>query len=284
MATGIQLAAASTVDILSAVARIPGGGTTAMNGVKDAINRVYSRSQDAGLLERLPTFDQRYVDYPELRVFERRYPEIRQECEELLRQRERLTDIKALGGDYTAGGIHTIRWKAFMFKAGRFIESNCALAPRTAEILRSVPNVYNAFFSIIEPRQYVTPHFGYYKGFVRYHLGVLIPDDNAENKCWLRVNADPADNALRDKKLIERGEKHYWKNGRGFIFDDTNLHDAANECDETRVVLWLDVVRKMRPALALYNRAILSALYLEPSFRKIREKARVDLTQPTAAR
>jgi beta-hydroxylase len=278
MAPVLQLAAASTLDIINAIARIPGGGTRAMNDVKDAVNRVYTRSQDAGLLDRLPAFDDAYAEYPELRVFEQRYFEIRQECEALLARRERLTDIKALGGDYTAGGIHTIQWKAFMFKAGRFVEQNCALAPRTAEIIRSVPSVYNAFFSILEPNQYITPHWGYYKGFVRYHLGVVIPDDNAQNQCWLRVNASAEDNARRDKKLIERGEKHYWKNGRGFVFDDTYLHDAANECGEVRVVLWLDVVRKMRPGLSLYNRAILSAINLQPSFRKIRDNARVQLT------
>jgi aspartyl/asparaginyl beta-hydroxylase (cupin superfamily) len=278
MIPAVQLAAASTFDILSAVARVPGSGTRGKNRVKDAINRVYERSQDAGLLERLPALDEEYADYPELRVFEQRHPEIRAECEQLLQKREQLTDIKALGGAYTAGGIHTIRWKALMFKAGRFIEQNCALAPRTADVLRSLPGVHNAFFSIIEPGQYITPHWGYYKGFVRYHLGVIIPDDNAHNRCWLRVNADPSDNARRDKTLIERGQKYYWKNGRGLLFDDTCLHDAANESDQTRVVLWLDVARKMPAALSIYNRAILSALYLEPSIRRIRDNARVDLT------
>jgi beta-hydroxylase len=275
MLPAIQLAATSTLDILRAVARVPGGGSSAKNRVKDAINRVYVRSQELGLLERLPAFDEEYADYPELRVFEQRHAEIRAECEMLLRQRERITDVKALGGGYTSGGIHTIAWKAFMFKAGRFVEPNCALAPRTAAILRGLPSVHNAFFSIIEPHQYITPHWGYYKGFVRYHLGVIIPEDNARKQCWLRVNADATDNAQRDKSLVDRGQKHYWKNGRGFVFDDTYLHDAANESDQVRVVLWLDVERKMPAALSLYNRAILSALYLEPSIRRIRTNAEV---------
>jgi beta-hydroxylase len=101
-----------------------------------------------------------------------------------------------------------------MLKSGRFIEENCALAPKTAAILRRAPIVSNAFLSILEPHQYITPHFGYYKGFVRYHLGVIIPNDNADNACWLRVNADANDNAQRDKSLIDRGEKYYWHNSR----------------------------------------------------------------------
>jgi beta-hydroxylase len=144
-------------------------------------------------------------------------------------------------------------------------------------LLRNTPSVYNAFFSILEPHQYVSPHWGYYKGFVRYHLGVIIPEDNADKTCWLRVNADPGDNARRDKALVERGPKHYWRNGRGVVFDDTNLHDAAKESDKVRVVLWLDVARKLPAALALYNRALLSAIYREPSIRRFRENAVIRL-------
>jgi len=193
--------------------------------------------------------------------------------------RDWITDISALGGSYTREGIHTIRWKAFMLKAGSFIEPNCALAPKTAALLRSTPSVYNAFFSILEPHQYVKPHWGYFKGFVRYHLGVVIPGDNAERQCWLRVNTDPDDNARREKPLVERGETYHWRNGQG-VFDDTNLHDAANESDEVRVVLWLDVFRKLPRPLAAGTRRLLAAAYHLPSIRRIRENAIVRLPDP----
>ena len=277
MLASLRIAAAAGADIASALARVPGGGKKGRKRVKKAVNRVYARCEDAGLLHRLPAFDEEYADYPELRSVEAGYADIRRECEALLGHREQLTDMKALGGDYTSGGIHTIRWKAFMLKSGSFIPENCAHAPRTAEILRALPNVYNAFFSILEPRQYVSPHWGYYKGFVRYHLGVVIPDDNADRRCWLRVNPDPADNARKDKTLIERGPKYYWRNGRGVVFDDTYLHDAANESDEVRVVLWLDVARKLPRMLAAYNRALLSVMYYEPSIRRFRENGVVRL-------
>ncbi len=277
MLAPLRIAATSAIDIVAALSRLPGTGKPGRTRVKNALNRVYGRCEEAGVLARLPAFDERYDDYPELRIFEAGYADIRSECAQLLRHRDDLTDISKLGGDYTAGGIHTIRWKAFMFKSGRFIEENCALAPKTAALLRRTPSVSNAFLSILEPRQYITPHFGYYKGFVRYHLGVMIPDDNADQACWLRVNAAAADNARRDKSLIDRGEKYYWRNGRGVVFDDTNLHDAANGSDQVRVVMWLDVARKLPGALALYNRALLSALYHEPSIRRFRENAVVRL-------
>src|SRR5512147_1444558 len=274
----LRIAASSGLDIASALGRLPGSGKKGRKRGKKAVNGLYARCEDAGILERLPAFVEDYHDdYPELRALEEGYADVRSECERLLGFRERITDMSKLGGQYTERGIHTIQWKAFMLKSGTFIEENCALAPKTAALLRPLRSVYNAFFSILEPHQYVSPHWGYYKGFVRYHLGVVIPDDNADGKCWLRVNVDPADNARRDKSLIEHTRKFHWRNGRGVIFDDTNLHDAANESDEVRVVLWLDVARKLPRALALYNRALLAALYHEPSIRRFRENAVVRL-------
>ncbi|HYD47643.1 MAG TPA: aspartyl/asparaginyl beta-hydroxylase domain-containing protein, partial [Terriglobales bacterium] len=191
----LRIAAAAGADITSALARLPGAGKPGRKRVKKAVNRVFSRFEQAGLLPRLPAFDESYAAYPELRRFEQSYDAIRAECEAILRLREQLTDVSSLGGDYTAGGIHTIRWKAFMLKSGEMIDPNCALVPQTAALVRSMPQVCNAFFSILEPNQYISPHWGYYKGFVRFHLGVIIPDDNAGGKCWLRVNAGADDNA-----------------------------------------------------------------------------------------
>src|SRR6188508_287671 len=146
--------------------------------VKKNINGIFIWFENRGLLARTAAFDHDYLHtYPRLRLLEDNYPAIRQECLELLRIKDRFTDMKALGGAYTQAGIHTIRWKTFMFKSGTFIESNCRLAPKTAEVLRRIPGLYTAFFSVLEPRQHITPHWGYYKGFLRYHLGVIIPND-----------------------------------------------------------------------------------------------------------
>jgi len=278
MLAWLRIAAASGLDVAAALRRLPGGGKKGRKRVVKAFNGMFARYEEAGLIPRLPPFVETPLDdYPELRALEAGYADVRSECEQLLAFRPRLTDMAALGGQYTERGIHTIQWKVFMLKSGSFIEENCALAPKTAALLRPIGSVYNAFFSILEPRQYVSPHWGYYKGFVRYHLGVVIPDDNADRRCWLRVNPDPADNARKDKAMIERGPKYHWRNGRGVVFDDTYLHDAANESDQVRVVLWLDVARKLPRMLAAYNRALLSVMYYEPSIRRFRENGVVRL-------
>jgi aspartyl/asparaginyl beta-hydroxylase (cupin superfamily) len=106
---------------------------------------------------------------------------------------------------------------------------------------------------------------------------VIIPNDNAGGECYLRVNSDPVDNARRDPSLVERGEIYYWKNGKGIVFDDNYLHDAANNSDEIRVVMWIDLRRKMPFYLQLFNMLCLALVERERSVRKIRKNAVVDL-------
>ena len=189
--------------------------------------------------------------------------------------RENLVPMASLGGGYTAGDTHVAKWTTLMFKSGQFIEENCALAPRTADILRGIPRVYTAFFSVLEPHQHIAPHYGYYKGFIRYHMGVMIPGNNAEESCWIRVNADQADNDADDKTLIEKGERYHWRNGEGVMLDDTFMHEAANESDEVRVILFLDVARRMPWYLDIFNRIVLFVVHREGSVKKIREVARI---------
>ena len=246
--------------------------------IKDAINGVLVSAEARGLFPAAPAFERDYLnDYPQFKILEDNYPVIREECARLLALKEKMTDMEMLGGDYTAGGIHTVQWKTFLFKSGKFIEDNCRLAPRTAELLRRIPNLYTAFFSILDPHQHIAPHFGYYKGFLRYHLGVIIPHDNAAGCCYLRVNANPADNARRECSLINKGETYYWKNGEGVMFDDTFLHDAHNDSDEVRVVLWLDVARRLPWHLHLFNKLVLFIAHQEESVKQARRRATLDL-------
>jgi aspartyl/asparaginyl beta-hydroxylase (cupin superfamily) len=177
----------------------------------------------------------------------------------------------------TAGGIHNIQWKSFLFKSGQFIEENRRLAPRTADLRRHIPNLYTAFFSVLDPHQHIAPHFGYYKGFLRYHLGIIIPNDNADGCCYLRVNANRADNTRRERSLIDKGVTYYWKNGEGVLFDDTFLHDAHNDSDEVGVVLWLDVARRLPWHLHLFNKLVLFIAHQEESVKRTRCRATLGL-------
>ena len=244
-----------------------------------SINRWYARALKEGRLTNPPLFWRNYdQDYPELRQLEAAYPAIRAECLELLKRHESIPGIETLGGNYTAGGIHTIQWKSFLLKLGSFVNENCQLCPRTTEALEGIPEVYLAFFSILSPRQYIKPHFGYYKGFLRYHLGVLIPENNASDTCWLRINDDPETNSNRCHERISEGKKYYWHDGEGVIFDDSLLHDACNESDDIRVVLWVDLRRPLPRLLDWIHRIVLWAVFKHPYFRRQRLAATLPLS------
>jgi aspartyl/asparaginyl beta-hydroxylase (cupin superfamily) len=244
--------------------------------LKKTLNSVFIWFEARNLLPRTPAFDHDYLrTYPELKRLEDNYAVIREECMGLLEIKDKLTDMQKMGGTYTQKGIHTAKWKTFMFKSGEFVEQNCRLCPRTAELLRGIPGVYTAFFSVLDPHQHVVPHWGYYKGFVRYHLGVVIPNNNEDHSCYLRVNGDPHDNALRDSSLIEKGEIYYWHDGEGIVFDDNYLHEAENRSDEVRVVMWIDLLRSMPFYIQAFNRLCLWAVHRDSSVKRIRENALV---------
>ena len=256
--------------------RLGAANNDVLTAVKDAVNGVFMRAEARGAIRHVPNFWTDYSeDYPELRQLEAGYEHVRAECLNLLRAKDRIADISVLGGGYTKGGIHAIRWKSFVFKSGSFLEENCKLAPKTAELLREIPGLYTAFFSILDPHQYVTPHYGYYKGILRYHLAVIIPDDNADKSCWLRVNSSAEANEIRQKSLIDKGKRYYWKNGEGVIFDDFHLHDAANDSNHDRVVLWLDIRRKMPAHLRLFNSIVMGVAHRLPLISKIHENAQM---------
>jgi beta-hydroxylase len=211
--------------------------------------------------------------YPELVILERNHALIRKECRELMALGDRLPHIKAAGGGYTTRGIHEIQWNTFMLKSGRFLEENCRRAPETSRLLARIPRVETAFFSILGPGQYIRPHWGYYKGFLRYHLGVVIPNDNANRDCWLRVNDDREAYDRRDRSVIDETDKYYWHEGEGVVFDDTFLHDAANESDEPRAVLYLDLHKPLPWYLHWPNRLFIWLAYRDATIREIRRDA-----------
>lgn len=253
-------------------------GKSILNG----LNAVFDWADRRGYLPPVPTFLEDYSDYPDLKRLEDAWPDINAECTRLLADRNAITDIKELGGKYTAGGIHVIKWKSFVLFAGEILKGNALLCPRTAEVIAGIPGIYLAFFSILEPRQYINPHWGYYKGLLRYHLGVIIPNDNANGECWLRINTDKADNDSREGHRVVRGEKYYWHNGKGMFFDDTRLHDAANESGEVRVVLWVDVRRKLPWWLDWVNRGLLALVVRSTFLARLRNNATVDTSQFTS--
>jgi len=122
-------------------------------------------------------------------------------------------------------------WRALYLKKIGVIDNNLKkYFPNTLNLLHD-DQIHNAFFSILDPGVEIPPHVGYYKGYLRYHLGIIIPNNNTNN--------------INDKAYIVCGEEKYiWKQKKGIVFDDIYLHHVKNPTNQLRVVFYIDVIRK----------------------------------------
>jgi aspartyl/asparaginyl beta-hydroxylase (cupin superfamily) len=191
--------------------------------------------------EKRPLFFDIDETMPELREIERNQDVIR---EELLAVMPRSKDIPEYQEvDKKQEDIATegeAAWRtvfAEIWFAGREFPTRRDPFPRTGEILDRIPNRISAFFSILEPGKHVTPHNGPAFWHLRYHLGVIVPEENTPT--------------LRLK------DQHYtWKQGEGVLFDDSWNHEVENHCARHRVVLCVDVLRPVPWPISLLGRLV----------------------------
>ena len=71
------------------------------------------------------------------------------------------------------------------------------------------------------------PKLDPYAGSLRYHLGLVTPNDDA---CYIDVD----------------GERHSWRDGQGVVFDETYIHEAYNQTTQNRIILFCDVERPLK--------------------------------------
>src|SRR3990172_3842963 len=127
-----------------------------------SVNRIFEFLEKLNLIEHTPAFLTDYhAVYPELKNLEQHYPEIRKECEALLIDHARITNMEDIL-TYTKGGVHAIKWKSYILKLGdQMIVQNCERCPILSGLLEKIPRIRNALFSILEGQQYISPHWGY---------------------------------------------------------------------------------------------------------------------------
>jgi aspartyl/asparaginyl beta-hydroxylase (cupin superfamily) len=194
------------------------------------------------ILEKLiaasPGGDRTFFDtasFPWVTQLEAEWRQIRAELDALLLYRDRIPNFQEISEDQkllTEGND----WKTFfLYGYGHEVEKNVARCPRTAKLLRSIPGMKTAMFSILAPGKHIPPHRGLYNGVLRYHLGLLIPEPD---RCAIRVGS----------------ETRRWEEGKSLIFDDTHEHEAWNNSQSHRVVLFVDFVRRLPVPLSLANR------------------------------
>ena len=187
-------------------------------------------------------------------ILEEGWQRMRVELDEILKHRDHLPNFQDISPD-VATITDDDQWKTFFFFGyGYRSEANCARCPETAALLARVPGLTTAFFSILAPHKHVDPHRGPYRGVLRYHLGLKVPQP--PDGCGISVN----------------GEVRHWEEGRSLLLDDGYEHFVWNDTDETRAILFVDVVRPLRPPAESLNRAVLWTIARSPFLRDAKRR------------
>ncbi|OUV02687.1 MAG: aspartyl beta-hydroxylase [Betaproteobacteria bacterium TMED82] len=137
-------------------------------------------------------------------------------------------------------------WKRFYLKwYGENHPSAETLCPNSVKLLKAIPSIKAAMFAELPPGGRLNPHRDPYAGSLRYHLGLITPNST---DCYILVD----------------GEKYSWKDGEDILFDETYVHQARNNTDISRIILFCDVERPQKYLLItiinrLFGRYIISA-------------------------
>jgi aspartyl/asparaginyl beta-hydroxylase (cupin superfamily) len=194
---------------------------------------------------------------PELLEFDRNYSVIREELLGILPDKgtiPRYHELDAMQYNISARVAPEKDWKVYPLDImGVRPPAFCARCPRTTALLDGIPGLFEAFFSILEGGKSIPAHEGPYRGYLRYHLGLLVPEK------------DPPSIRLKD-------QIYTWKEGESVLFDDSWEHEVYNQSDGDRVVLIVDVRRPMPQPFDGVNRlaqAIMKPVYGGHILRRI---------------
>ncbi|MDE1466698.1 aspartyl/asparaginyl beta-hydroxylase domain-containing protein [Aurantiacibacter sp. D1-12] len=153
---------------------------------------------------------------------------IRDEALAIYEHRDAIPPLRKISADHRRIATDD-GWRSFfLIGYGNAVEENIARAPRTTELVRRIPQLNSAFFSILAPGAHIIRHRGVSKSFFTAHLGLCVPDDH--QNCVMQVE---------DQYV-------HWREGEWTVFDDTYEHEVWNRTDEPRIILLCQVGRPLK--------------------------------------
>ncbi len=169
-------------------------------------------------------------DFPELKIIQEQWAVISEEAQVLLAKGYFDHTKNPENNAYYDIGFRTFYkygWSKFYLKwYGYTHNSALTHCPKTVAILKNVKSVNGAMFSYLPVGSQLTRHLDPVACSLRYHLGLKTPESDS---CFINVD----------------GQNYSWRDGEGFIFDETYLHFAKNESEKPRLILMCDVERPM---------------------------------------
>ena len=176
------------------------------------------------------------ADFPWMAELERHWEEIAAEVDDLRSRRIALPQVSEVAG-FDQGNEGS--WSTFtIFSYGRWIEGNAARCPRTTDLVRSIPGLQIAGFSVLGPGAHLPRHRGPNRGALRYQIGLRVPEP--EGACRIEVGS----------------VTHVWTEGASMVFDHSVHHEAWNDADGERYVLFIEFIWPLPGVTGLVNRTI----------------------------
>ena len=198
--------------------------------------------------------------FPQHKLFKENWETIRQELLEVLKDEENVPKFHEVDSiQRFISAKDNVPWRTFIIKAyGKWADGNAEKTPITTSLLKQTPQITTAMFSILDGGKHIPPHMGFFKGVMRYHLGLVVPEDAP---CYITVG----------------GKKYSWKNGEDVLFDDTYMHEVWNKSSQRRVVLFCDVYREqdLPKWVQYFNRKMFEMLSSSNRLKKALKKAEV---------
>ncbi|TBO31097.1 aspartyl/asparaginyl beta-hydroxylase domain-containing protein [Aquabacterium lacunae] len=189
-----------------------------------------------------------YLDparFPELKVLQDHWQVIREEALALDDQ----GGIKAASG-YTDLGFNSFfrtGWKRFYLKwYGVDQPSAAQKCPKTVALINQIPGIKAAMFASLPPGARLVRHRDPYAGSLRYHMGLITPNDPG---CFIDVD----------------GQRYHWKDGEVVMFDETYIHYAENTTQHPRIILFADIERPVYTPVVRWINRIFSTLVMKAS-------------------
>lgn len=168
-------------------------------------------------------------EFPELAKLRENWQTIRDEALALYQAGEIEYDQKH--NDLAFVAFKKRGWKRFYLKWYHdFLPSANALCPKTVELVRSIPSINAAAFTMLPPGKKLGKHRDPFASSLRYHLGLATPNSD---KCAIWID----------------GQFYSWRDGEDVVFDETYVHWAENETDQTRIIFFADFTRPLHTPL-----------------------------------
>ena len=182
-----------------------------------------------------------YLDeaaFPEMQVIKDNWQVFRDEGLRL-RADGAVKGVVSENADIAFDSFYRRGWTSFYITwYGHPLPSAERLCPKSIALLKQGPTIKGARFANLPAGAGLGRHRDPFAGFVRYQLALDTPKSD---DCWIKVD----------------GERRSWRDGQVMIFDETYVHEASNQTDKDRLILFCDVERPVAAPMQPINRLFL---------------------------